>query len=69
MQINMPVDDNVINQLKIYDMVEITGKIFTGRDAVLPKIVKCIEEGTCEEKGHPPDRRRCFSYCSEPGRE
>lgn len=51
MQINMPVDDKVINQLKIYDMVEITGKIFTGRDAVLPKIVKCIEDGTCEEKG------------------
>ena len=51
MQIIMPVDDEVINQLKIYDMVEITGKIFTGRDAVLPKIVKCIEEGTCEKKG------------------
>ena len=51
MQIIMPVDDEDINQLKIYDMVEITGKIFTGRDAVLPKIVKCIEEGTCEKKG------------------
>ncbi len=28
MQINMPVDDKVISQLKIYDMVEITGKNF-----------------------------------------
>lgn len=51
MQINMPVSDDVINSLHVYDMVEITGHIFTGRDAVLPKVVKCIEDGTCEEKG------------------
>ena len=51
MQIKMPVSDEVISSLRIYDMVEISGPIFTGRDAVLPKVVKCIEEGTCEEKG------------------
>ena len=51
MQIKMPVDDETINGLHVYDMVEIYGPIFTGRDAVLPKVVKCIEDGTCEEKG------------------
>ena len=51
MQIKMPVDDETIKKLHVYDMVEIYGPIFTGRDAVLPKVVKCIEEGTCEEKG------------------
>lgn len=50
-RIDMPVSDEVVSKLKIYDMVEIYGPIFTGRDAVLPKVVKCIEEGTCEEKG------------------
>lgn len=47
----MPVDDETINKLHVYDMVEIYGPIFTGRDAVLPKVVKCIEDGTCVEKG------------------
>ena len=51
MQIKMPVDDETIKKLHVYDMVEIYGPIFTGRDAVLPKVVKCIEEGICEEKG------------------
>ena len=46
MQIKMPVDDETIKKLHVYDMVEIYGPIFTGRDAVLPKVVKCIEEGT-----------------------
>lgn len=32
-------------------MVEIYGPIFTGRDAALPKLVGCINDGACEEKG------------------
>jgi len=51
MQIKMPVDDEVIKKLRIYDMVEISGPIFTGRDAALPKLVQCIKNGTCQEKG------------------
>lgn len=43
MQINTPISDEVIKGLKIYDTIEITGVIYTGRDAVLPKIVKLIE--------------------------
>lgn len=47
----MPVSNEVIEKLHVYDMVEIYGSIFTGRDAVLPKVVKCIEDGTLGEKG------------------
>ncbi len=50
-RIQMPVDDNIIKDLHIYDMVEIYGPIFTGRDAVLPKVVACIKNGTCEKNG------------------
>ncbi|MDR1820400.1 MAG: fumarate hydratase C-terminal domain-containing protein [Methanobrevibacter sp.] len=34
-----------IEKLKIGDKVLISGEIYTGRDAVLPKLVKLIEEG------------------------
>jgi fumarate hydratase subunit beta len=33
------------------DVVSISGYIYTGRDAVLPKIVKLIEQGKLEEYG------------------
>lgn len=40
-----PLTDSIINSLSIGDMVSISGYIYTGRDAVLPKIVKLIESG------------------------
>lgn len=46
-----PLLQKDIDQLKIYDTVTITGKIYAGRDAVLPKVIRCIEEGTLEEHG------------------
>ena len=46
-----PLPQKDIDQLKIYDTVTITGKIYAGRDAVLPKVIRCIEEGTLEEHG------------------
>ena len=44
--IEAPFSEEVLASLKVGDIVNITGKIFAGRDAVLPKIVKEIEEGT-----------------------
>lgn len=41
--INVPVTDNVIEDLKVGDRIEISGKIYTGRDAALPKLVKSIK--------------------------
>lgn len=46
-----PISEEEIKELHIGDMVLISGKIFCGRDAVLPKICKLIEEGELEENG------------------
>lgn len=44
-----PFKEEDIAQLKVGDVVSISGYIYTGRDAVLPKIVKHAEEGTLSE--------------------
>lgn len=44
-----PFSEEDIAQLQVGDVVSISGYIYTGRDAVLPKIVKHAEEGTLEE--------------------
>lgn len=41
--IKTPVTNDVIEDLKVGDKIEIHGKIFTGRDAALPKLVKSIK--------------------------
>lgn len=45
-ELTTPFSEEAIAQLKVGDVVTITGYIYTGRDAVLPKIVKHAEEGT-----------------------
>lgn len=50
-QIQTPISEEKIKQLKVGDMVYISGNIFCGRDAVLPKVVKMIENGTLSELG------------------
>jgi fumarate hydratase subunit beta len=44
-----PLSEEAIAQLEVGDVITITGYIYTGRDAVLPKIVKHAEEGTLSE--------------------
>lgn len=44
-----PFKEEDIAKLKVGDVVSISGYIYTGRDAVLPKIVKHAEEGTLSE--------------------
>lgn len=41
-----PITESDISKLKVGDVVSISGYIYTGRDAVLPKIVKHAEDGT-----------------------
>ena len=48
-KIKTPVKEEIINRLKIGDSIEIYGKIFTGRDAVLPVLRQRIEEGKIDE--------------------
>lgn len=44
-EIRTPISSDMIQELCVGDMIELSGKIFTGRDAVLPKISKMIENG------------------------
>ena len=46
-----PLQDDSISQLSVGDVISIFGYIYTGRDAVLPKIVKAAEEGCLSELG------------------
>ena len=46
-----PITDEVINEINVGDMIYISGCIYTGRDAVLPKVVKLIESNTLSEAG------------------
>lgn len=44
-ELETPLSDHDISKLKIGDIISISGDILTGRDAVLPKIVKLVKEG------------------------
>lgn len=46
-----PIQEADIARLQVGDVISISGYIYTGRDAVLPKIVKLIEQGKLEEYG------------------
>lgn len=50
-KLTTPFSEEVINQLKVGDVVSITGHIYCGRDAVLPRICKELEVGTWDEQG------------------
>lgn len=50
-EITTPITNEQISNLKTLDKIAISGKIFTGRDAVLPKIVKLIEADSLQQSG------------------
>lgn len=50
-EIQTPISDEVVQKLNVGDMVYISGEIFCGRDAVLPKIVQMIEQETITKTG------------------
>lgn len=50
-ELKTPFDEEAIRQLKVGDVVSITGNVFCGRDAVLPRICKELETGTWEKRG------------------
>lgn len=43
--IKTPVTRDLVEDLKVGDRIEIHGKIYTGRDAALPKLVRSIKKG------------------------
>lgn len=46
-----PLSEEAVAALRVGDTVEISGYILCGRDAVLPKVLKMIENGTASELG------------------
>ena len=49
--ITAPFTEEVLRSLKVGDIVNVSGTIYAGRDAVLPKIVKLIENDELKEHG------------------
>ena len=45
LSITTPIDHSIISQLSVGEMISLSGYIYTGRDAVLPKIVDLIQRG------------------------
>ena len=50
-ELTTPLDEEAVNQLVVGDVVSISGNIYCGRDAVLPRICKELESGTWEKRG------------------
>lgn len=50
-QLTTPISEEDAARLNVGDTVEISGYILCGRDAVLPKVLKMIEDGTVEDLG------------------
>lgn len=50
-KIETPFSEEVIDDLKVGDVVSISGYIFCGRDAVLPRICKELEAGLWDKRG------------------
>ena len=51
MQLTTPIPDDAIASLRVGDTVEISGWILCGRDAVLPKVVAMIRDGSADRLG------------------
>lgn len=49
MNIETPIEECDILNLSVGDMITISGYIYTGRDAVLPKIVSLLQSGKISE--------------------
>ena len=47
-QLKTPLGDETIRKLKVGDQIEIDGRIYCGRDAVLPKLTRLFETGGLE---------------------
>jgi fumarate hydratase subunit beta len=50
-QLTTPISVEAARELQVGDTIEISGYILCGRDAVLPKVLKMIEDGTVGELG------------------
>lgn len=49
-EVRTPINEESIAQLRVGDVVSISGYIYCGRDAVLPRICKELESGEWDER-------------------
>ena len=52
-QLKTPLTEEMIQDLSVGDMVELSGEILCGRDAVLPRVIQGMESGTLSEREIP----------------
>lgn len=50
-ELTTPISEETATALQVGDIVEISGYVLCGRDAVLPKVLKMIEAGTVGDIG------------------
>ena len=50
-ELSTPISEESVARLRVGDTVEISGYILCGRDAVLPRVLKLINEGRSAELG------------------
>lgn len=50
-KLTTPISEEVAARLRVGDTVEISGYILCGRDAVLPRVLKIIEDGRASDLG------------------
>ncbi len=67
-ELKTPITDEDINKLSVGDAVEISGTIYVGRDAVLPQIVKLIEEDNLKKISYRFKRWGNIPFSSKYGR-
>jgi fumarate hydratase subunit beta len=48
-KISTPITDEVVSSLSVGDMVSLSGYIYTGRDAILPKVVELVNNNKIAE--------------------
>ncbi len=46
--LHTPIEEDEINRLMVGDTIYVSGDIYCGRDAVLPKLVQAYEQGSIE---------------------
>ena len=51
--LTVPIAGDAIRGLKIGDTITVSGQIYAGRDAALPKLIKLARQGLAEEHGIP----------------
>ncbi|MCL2110681.1 MAG: fumarate hydratase C-terminal domain-containing protein [Clostridiales bacterium] len=65
-EIRTPIKSEVVADLRVGDKISIFGKIYTGRDMALPKLVRLLGDGSAEAMGIELDGSVIFHTAVSP---